>query len=180
MAISKSLFAISTCVIFLQALYLLLLNLSNVASFYSETRREKAKKVIQNLLSQNFFALAFDPSNAEFDVDLSAKDTLYISNFSGQMVPLYTVLETINNYMQQILDGNENLAKNPVKANIQYANMAMSPEAMYKDSLHAIPYHSGVDARWRYVASQVAAQTKTQVDFDIMAFGNMYASLFNF
>ena len=163
-----------------QALYLLLLNLSNVASFYSETRREKAKKVIQNLLSQNFFALAFDPSNAEFDVDLSAKDTLYISNFSGQMVPLYTVLETINNYMQQILDGNENLAKNPVKANIQYANMAMSPEALYKDSLYAIPYRSGVDARWRYVASQVAAQTKTQVDFDIMAFGNMYASLFNF
>lgn len=163
-----------------QALYLLLLNLSNVASFYSETRREKAKKVIQNLLSQNFFALAFDPSNAEFDVDLSAKDTLYISNFSGQIVPLYTVLETINNYMQQILDGNENLAKNPVKANIQYANMAMSPEALYKDSLYAIPYRSGVDARWRYVASQVAAQTKTQVDFDIMAFGNMYASLFNF
>ncbi len=163
-----------------QALYLLLLNLSNIASFYSETKREKAKKVIQNLLSQNFFALAFDPSNAEFNVDLSAKDTLYISNFSGQMVPLYTVLETINNYMQQILDGNENLAKNPVKANIQYANMPMSPEAMYKDSLHAIPYHSGVDARWRYVASQVAAQTKTQVEFDIMVFGNMYASLFNF
>lgn len=163
-----------------QALYLLLLNLSNIASFYSETKREKAKKVIQNLLSQNFFALAFDPSNAEFNVDLSAKDTLYISNFSGQMVPLYTVLETINNYMQQILDGNENLAKNPVKANIQYANMSMSPEAMYQDSLYAIPYLSGVDARWRYVASQVAAQTKTQVEFDIMAFGNMYASLFNF
>lgn len=166
-----------------QALYLLLLNLSNVAAFYSkdgETKREKAKKVIQSLLSQNFFALAFDPSNAEFDVDLSAKDTLYISNFSGQMVPLYTVLETINNYMQQILDGKENLAKNPVKANIQYANMTTSPEALYKDSLHAIPYHSGVDARWRYVASQVAAQTKTQVDFDIMAFGNMYASLFSF
>lgn len=163
-----------------QALYLLLLNLSNVASFYSDTRREKAKKVIQSLLSQNFFALAFDPSNAEFDVDLSAKDTLYISNFSGQMVPLYTVLETINNYMQQILDNNKNLAKNPVKVNIQYANMSMSPEALYKDSLYAIPYRSGVDARWRYVASQVAAQTKTQVDFDIMAFGNMYASLFSF
>lgn len=163
-----------------QALYLLLLNLSNVASFYSEARREKAKKVIRNLLSQNFFALAFDPSNAEFDIDLSAKDTLYISNFSGQMVPLYTVLETINNYMQQIIDGNKNLAKNPVKANIQYANIAMSPEALYEDSLYAIPYRSGVDARWRYVASQVAAQTKTQVDFDIMAFGNMYASLFSY
>jgi len=39
--------------------------------------------------------------------------------------------------------------------------MPMSPEALYKDSLYAIPYRSGVDARWRYVASQVAAQTKT-------------------
>lgn len=161
-----------------KALYLLLLNLSNIASFYSESRREKAETILENLLSQNYFAAAFDPSNAEYSTKMTTKDTLYISNFSGQMVPAYTVLETLNSYMRQVMEGGNKLAKNPVKASIQYADMGESAEEIYKGSLYAVPFREGRDARWHYVASLVAAKTKAQIAFDLTAFGSMYAGLF--
>lgn len=165
------------------ALLVILLNLSSVAACYSEDRRNQIRSLLQNLLAQNFTALAFDTSNAAYENE----NTLYISNYSGSIVPLYSALTAINNYISMTITGMDKGSKitSPVKVEIQYADNLGSGLDLWLHSMQVVPPiidDEGVDwtkrARWDYVASTVAAATQTRVSFDMIAFNNLYNGFF--
>lgn len=165
------------------ALFVVLLNLSSVAACYSEERRDQINTLLQTLLSQNFTALAFDTSNNAYEDD----NTLYISNYSGSIVPLYSALTALNNYISMTLAGMNSGSKitSPVKVEIQYADNLGSGTSLWEESMRVAPpifYDDGTDltkqARWDYVASTVAAATQTRISFDMIAFNNLYNGFF--
>lgn len=169
-----------------RVLYLLLLNLSSLAAFYAsgESNREKAEWIVKALLSQNFFAAAFDPSNINYDGNLSKKrssHTLYIANFTGQLVPLYSILTTINNYMNLLLE-DKKLNDSPLKITIDWAEMGSDGQGMYQEAYDTYPPKTNNDisktARWHYVAQQVAKNTKLEMTFNMIAFNALYMGFY--
>ena len=169
-----------------RVLYLLLLNLSSLAAFYAsgKSNREKAEWIVKALLSQNFFAAAFDPSNVNYDGNLSkmsSSNTLYIANFTGQLVPLYSILTTINNYMNLLLN-DKKLNDSPLKITIDWAEMGSDGQGMYQEAYDVYPPKTNNDisktARWHYVAQQVAKNTKLDMAFNMIAFNALYMGFY--
>ena len=169
-----------------RVLYLLLLNLSSLAAFYAagDDNRSKAEWIVKALLSQNFFAAAFDPSNTNYDGNISgmnSKNTLYIANFTGQLVPLYSIFTTINNYMNLLLE-DKKLNDSPLKITIDWAEMGSDGQGMYQEAYDTYPPKTNDDisktARWHYVAQQVAKNTKLDMAFDMIAFNALYMGFY--
>lgn len=168
-----------------RVLYLLLLNLSSLAAFYAAgDNRSKAEWIVKALLSQNFFAAAFDPSNINYDGNISgmnSRNTLYIANFTGQLVPLYSILTTINNYMNLLLE-DKKLNDSPLKITIDWAEMGSDGEGMYQEAYDTYPPKTNNDisktARWHYVAQQVAKNTKLDMTFNMIAFNALYMGFY--
>lgn len=168
-----------------RVLYLLLLNLSSLAAFYAAgDNRSKAEWIVKALLSQNFFAAAFDPSNINYDGNLSkmsSSNTLYIANFTGQLVPLYSILTTINNYMNLLLE-DKKLNDSPLKITIDWAEMGSDGQGMYQEAYDTYPPKTNNDisktARWHYVAQQVAKNTKLDMTFNMIAFNALYMGFY--
>lgn len=168
-----------------RVLYLLLLNLSSLAAFYAAgDNRSKAEWIVKALLSQNFFAAAFDPSNINYDGNISgmnSRNTLYIANFTGQLVPLYSILTTINNYMNLLLE-DKKLNDSPLKITIDWAEMGSDGEGMYQEAYDTYPPKTNNDisktARWHYVAQQVAKNTKLDMAFNMIAFNALYMGFY--
>lgn len=169
-----------------RVLYLLLLNLSSLAAFYAagDDNRSKAEWIVKALLSQNFFAAAFDPSNINYDGNISgmnSRNTLYIANFTGQLVPLYSILTTINNYMNLLLE-DKKLNDSPLKITIDWAEMGGDGEGMYQEAYDTYPPKTNNDisktARWHYVAQQVAKNTKLDMAFNMIAFNALYMGFY--
>ena len=169
-----------------RVLYLLLLNLSSLAAFYAsdKSNREKVEWIVKALLSQNFFAAAFDPSNINYDGNISgmnSRNTLYIANFTGQLVPLYSILTTINNYMNLLLE-DKKLNDSPLKITIDWAEMGSDGEGMYQEAYDTYPPKTNDDisktARWHYVAQQVAKNTKLDMVFNMIAFNALYMGFY--
>lgn len=168
-----------------RVLYLLLLNLSSLAAFYAAgDNRSKAEWIVKALLSQNFFAAVFDPSNINYDGNISgmnSRNTLYIANFTGQLVPLYSILTTINNYMNLLLE-DKKLNDSPLKITIDWAEMGSDGEGMYQEAYDTYPPKTNNDisktARWHYVAQQVAKNTKLDMTFNMIAFNALYMGFY--
>ncbi len=169
-----------------RVLYLLLLNLSSLAAFYAagDDNRSKAEWIVKALLSQNFFAAAFDPSNINYDGNISgmnSRNTLYIANFTGQLVPLYSILTTINNYMNLLLE-DKKLNDSPLKITIDWAEMGSDGKGMYQEAYDTYPPKTNNDisktARWHYVAQQVAKNTKLDMAFNMIAFNALYMGFY--
>ena len=112
---------------------------------------------------------------------MNSRNTLYIANFTGQLVPLYSILTTINNYMNLLLE-DKKLNDSPLKITIDWAEMGSDGQGMYQEAYDAYPPKTNDDisktARWHYVAQQVAKNTKLDMVFDMIAFNALYMGFY--
>lgn len=169
-----------------KVLYLLLLNLANVAWYYqhdSDNTREKVKQTIQNLIMQNFFAMSFGPENLMSAYGIDKTNVLYVHNITGSIIPAYTTLETINRYLEMFMEGNGSQLSNrsPIKVSIDYSNQRTGMD-LWQESLQKYPAEKGdpnKDARWQYVASWVAQDTGMKITFDLFAFDALYKGFYS-
>lgn len=170
-----------------KVLYLLLLNLANVAWYYqhdSDNTREKVKQTIQQLLMQNFLSLSFGPENLMSAYDIDKKDVLYVHHISGSIIPVYTTLEVINRYLTKFIEGQgDQLAnRSPIKVNIEYSTSRTGMD-LWKESLEQYPGEKGndpnKDARWQYVASWVAKDTSIELKYNLIAFDALYQGFYS-
>lgn len=112
---------------------------------------------------------------------MNSRNTLYIANFTGQLVPLYSILTTINNYMNLLLE-DKKLNDSPLKITIDWAEMGSDGEGMYQEAYDTYLPKTNDDisktARWHYVAQQVAKNTKLDMTFNMIAFNALYMGFY--
>lgn len=170
-----------------KVLYLLLLNLANVAWYYqhdSDNTREKIRQSIQQLIMQNFLSLSFGPENLMEGYKIDKKDVLYVHHITGAIIPVYTTLEVINRYLTKFVEGQGDQLSNrsPIKVNIKYSD-GHTGMGLWKESLEKFPGEKGndpnKDARWQYVASWVAKDTSIELKYNLIAFDALYQGFYS-
>lgn len=150
-----------------------LLNMSSVSILASEAREsiENIQNFVKQLLVASFSQIAFNTSNfikTLENMGYTSKKVIYLTQANNIISPLSTTLKGL---VQQ-LQGNsiEELVSVVISPSSAYSAKALLKSAVLHEGAGA----ENGPARWNYVASQVASNTKLSVAMNILALSQYF------
>lgn len=171
---SKDLFQGADSSMPVDSLFFTMLNMSTASIYSDEGTKESIRKYVQNMISAHFADLAFNKSNFIKTFNENRDDNvLYISNINNFYVPASRTLQAVKRQLEA-----GDLIEQVVKAEVQF-DTAHSGSGLYEAALAAVPprgyIDSNKDARWAYVANQVAQNTKINVSMNLGALAQLFS-----
>lgn len=166
----------------IQQLYTAAISLSSASVYNSEDKREQLKQIADQVLSAHFLDIAFDASNFELQLNQTLEENglnqenngtynvLYVMRVTNTYHPashvLATILKSLETQGQQT-----QILKNIIKSDIQYDTSlaGMGEGSLWETARKKYPNENSRNARWGYVAAQVAENTKIKATLNVAA-----------
>ena len=148
-----------------------LLNMSTASILRDESLEDKIKESIENYAASLFLQLSFNLSNSIDEIiknnpdfsSISTNNTLCVFTTTNTCIEAYTILEQLKEKVVALQN-----VHNIVKAKIEF-DKAHSSYPLWYAALDKYPSSKDKEARWNYVADQVAANTNLAIAFDTAA-----------
>ena len=121
------------------------------------------------MLATYYVSLAFNAANfVSITEGATSSNVLYISNVNNAYAPASIMLKGIINQLK-----NKDTISEVVKAVVSFDDSHSSIN-LWNASLRAVP--EDTDARWAYVANQVASNTSINVTANLIALNNLFTN----
>ena len=143
-----------------------MLNQSTASIYHDKTEQEEIKEYVENLIMTKFFEISFNPENfvnnlIDNGTNYSHGDkVLYVLQVNQTYIPSYAIMESV----EKKFFSNKAVLEDVVRAQIQFDTAHRAMPLWYASFARA--GHQQGD-RWAWVANQVAANTKMNVDINI-------------
>ena len=146
-----------------------MLNQSKASIYYNQETRKDIKNFIEDMLATYYVSLAFNAENfVKITEGATSSNVLYISNVNNAYAPASIMLKGIINQLK-----NKDTISEVIKAVVSFDD-AHSSMNLWDASIRAVP--EDVDARWNYVANQVAYNTNINVTANLLALNNLFTN----